>query len=154
MENKHKKFNAYDKVLVRDCKDKWQIDFYSHRNDEYMQHITMIYGVWLEDSEILTYEGNEHLVGTTDEPEEEITIENGEYCFGADKADCTKLVNWRLFQFDCVDSEDSLFKERFGEGRYFDLAFRVSDFNPDMDELRKDILCVKNGKIVKYHGKN
>lgn len=147
MENKHK-FKPFDKVWVRDHEEVWQPDLYGFWDKGRDRHQTMInYGI--ADSDILPYEGNEHLIGTTDDPDEEIAIENGEYCFGAYRDDCTKLVNWQLFQFDCIDS-DCQFKERFGKGRYFDLAFRFSDFNPDMDELRKHILCVKNGRIVRF----
>lgn len=130
---------------------KWHIDFYSFWDEGRKSHITTMFKLLysITDEEILPYEGNEHLVGTTDEPEEEIIIENGEYCFGAYQDDFKCILNWRLFQFDCID-EDELFKERFGKDRYFDLAIRLSDFTADMDELRKHILCVKNGKIVRY----
>lgn len=146
----HKQFKPFDKVLVREISPYWSCDLYSHFNSDSETHETTALRN-IKDCDILPYEGNEYLLGTTEEPEEEITIENGEYCFGADKDEITKLVNWQLFMFDCRDDSDDTFKERFGRGRYFDFAIRFSDFNPnDLDETRKHILCVRNGKIVRY----
>jgi hypothetical protein len=70
------RFKPFDKVLVR-CSEYnytcWQAAFYSHdtkdKNDD-KHHVTTS-GAYYMDNEILPYEGNEHLVGTTDKPKEE-----------------------------------------------------------------------------------
>lgn len=67
-------FKPFDKVLVRcsaygyTC---WRAAFYSHYeegNDD-KHHVTTS-GAYYMDNEILPYEGNEHLVGTTDKQKE------------------------------------------------------------------------------------
>lgn len=157
METEHK-FKPFDKVIWRSKDQKmsihttWHCDLYGCESKGLI-HLVGIGLIEREDYYILPYEGNEYLVETTDDPEEEITIGNGECCFGAYRGDANKIVNWSLFQFDCIDSDDDTFKERFGEGRYFDFAIRFSDFDPnDMENTRKHVLCVKEGKIVRYKG--
>lgn len=63
------KFNVntlkpFDKVLVRDCNtDKWNIDFFAYygaRGNEDYQCMTFV------KNQCIPYEGNEHLLGTTD----------------------------------------------------------------------------------------
>ena len=65
---RHKKheFKPFDKVLVRSCDELfWSCDLFSHvNNDIYI----CIGGGW---SQCISYEGNEHLVGTTNKPKEE-----------------------------------------------------------------------------------
>lgn len=68
-------FNPFDKVLVRDNENGsrvWKAAFYSHfyieRDNGY--HVTTAGDFYL-DGEIIPYEGNEHLLGTTDKPKEE-----------------------------------------------------------------------------------
>lgn len=153
MENKHKKFKPYDRVLVRDSEDKWQIDFYSHWNDEYKQHITLVYddGLKIEDSDILPYEGNEHLVGTADEPEKEIKLEYWEWIMalsGCLDEPSNEPSDWYLEQINHISGEENIETKRGCPYHYF---IRFKDFNPnDMEETRKHILRVKNGKIVRY----
>lgn len=68
-------FKPFDKVLVRDEDNGyriWNAAFYSHfyigRDNGY--HVTTAGDLYL-DGEIIPYEGNEHLLGTTDKPKEE-----------------------------------------------------------------------------------
>ena len=64
-----KKFQPFEKVLVRDClSEKWHCTHYSHFDNKIEEHMCTdthnhIY--------CIPYEGNEHLVGTTDEPKED-----------------------------------------------------------------------------------
>lgn len=66
MENK-RKFKPFDKVLVRyDNQHEWQIDFFSH----YVHGVECPYKCLTRDfNQCIPYEGNEHLLGTTDNPE-------------------------------------------------------------------------------------
>lgn len=148
----HKTFNSYDKILVRDEEGKWQIDFYSHWLEELERHASLAYGenILILDDDILPYEGNEELVGTTDEPEEEVKLEKG-YIFVCDRI--TSLVEeWSLRNFDgCRNGFIQAFNNVKAALFGWKYAIRFSDFNPnDMEETKKHILYVKNGKVVKY----
>lgn len=153
METKHKTFQPYDRVLVRDSEDKWQIDFYSHWNNDYKQHITLAYGdgLKIEDADILPYEGNETLLGSTQEPEEEIELEEREWImvcnFPGQFEACWSCRQFKLLQGNKIYVINKY--EPICENYMY--AIRFSDFNPnDMEETRKHILCVKDGKVVRY----
>lgn len=61
-------FKPFDKVLVRDKDDcKWRCCFFSHLSDNFEFPYISIIGGW---KQCIPYEGNEHLVGTTDKPKE------------------------------------------------------------------------------------
>lgn len=73
MENKIE-FKPFDKVLVRDSDDElWEINMFSSETlygaDVWYQCISSIWG------QCIHYEGNEHLLGTTDSPKKECTKE-------------------------------------------------------------------------------
>ena len=60
------KFKPFAKVLVRDSeKDEWRVNLYSHYDSslEIFRHVC-IGGCW---KQCIPYEGNEHLLGTTEE---------------------------------------------------------------------------------------
>ena len=58
-------FQPYDKVLARRIKsDEWSCTFYSHFEGEHHNCMGILF------KHCIPYEGNEHLVGTTDEPKE------------------------------------------------------------------------------------
>lgn len=60
-------FERNDIVLCRDNKDSyWSIDIFLYKNDSTPYPFRCNNSVWLE---CIPYEGNEHLIGTTDEPE-------------------------------------------------------------------------------------
>ena len=148
MENNYKKFKAYDRVLIKDGDGIWQIDFYSYKNSHDLHHV-MTYGESnsFADEDILPYEGNENLVGTTDEPDEEIRLEEGELIFVRNDID-EDIVVWGFTRFAQV-YDSKTFKTEYGNT--FKFAIRFKDFDPsNMEETKKNTLCVKNGKIVKY----
>ena len=61
-------FQPYDKVLVRDDEyNNWQCGLFSHydKDNEYPYRCVVSYYAYC-----IPYEGNEHLVGTTNEPKE------------------------------------------------------------------------------------
>lgn len=63
-EAKHQ-FKPFDKVLVRDYNDnEWKCDFFSNMNEH--GYYNCINSWW---HQCIPYEGNEHLLGTTNEPE-------------------------------------------------------------------------------------
>lgn len=57
-------FKPFDRVLVRkNGFDKWKANFFSHMDDGYYKCVNSRY------KECVLFEGNEHLVGTTNNPE-------------------------------------------------------------------------------------
>ena len=63
-------FKPFDKVLVKiyegdRCDERWVCDIFSHIEGKY---VVLISGAY-ENLEMIPYEGNEHLVGTTNNPE-------------------------------------------------------------------------------------
>ena len=62
-------FKPFDRVLVRDNEDNaWCPAFYAYHNKRYLEHRVVGGGWWRY---CIPYEGNEHLVGTTDKPKDE-----------------------------------------------------------------------------------
>ena len=144
MENKHKQFKPYDRVLVR-VVDKWICDLYSHYNNEKSYH-AVISGTGLKDDNIIPYEGNESLLGTTEEPEEEIILKRREPILVSKRI--YLLLNNYCYLREFDETLNSVF---IIGGDSWDYAIRLSDFNPnDKEETKKHILCVKNGKVVRY----
>ena len=142
-----KKFKAFEKVIIKSRIDEcWSCDLYSHLDKDTGMHET-INRAGLKDNDILPYEGNEHLVGRVDEPDEEVRLEEGELIF-VDDTIYDDIVLWNFTRFAQVYSSDS-FETKFGN--IFKFAIRFKDFDPsNMEETKKHILAVKNGKIVRY----
>ena len=80
-------FKPYDKVLVRDkISENWKCDFFSHYDKERKYFPYMCVGD--NYTCCIPYEGNEHLVGTTDEltnPRKEVRNEQGNQVPGQDR---------------------------------------------------------------------
>lgn len=152
MENKHKQFKPFDRVLVRRLSISnnlifWKADIFSHMEGDTF-YVTIGSGYVTKD-EILPYEGNESLVGTTDEPEEEIKLEYWEWIMATNTFSDDPSA-WYLEQCANIEGEDKLDTRNKNCYLYF---IRFKDFNPnDMEETRKHTLCVKNGKIIRYKG--
>lgn len=139
-----KKFKAFDRVLTKYGKV-WVADIYSNYIEENKLHLTLRGTSY--DSDILPYEGNEHLVGTTDSPDEEVMLEEGEYLVCFDCMDYFEAKDFCLSPFNAL-RESTV---RTKDGNNWNLFIRFKDFDPsNMEETKKHILCVKNGKIVKY----
>lgn len=85
MEGKKSEFKAFDRVLVRDeDQEQWQAalyDQYITRNGKFPHHV--ISGDCF--AQCIPYDGNEHLLGTTDRPEkpERWKPKNGERYYSA-----------------------------------------------------------------------
>lgn len=150
MEKDHKIFKPYDRVLVREMNPIWSCDLYSHYNSNSRTHETITLRN-IEDDDILPYEGYEHLAGTSQEPEEEIQVELWEWIMalnGCLDEPSNEPSDWYLEQINHISGEENIETKRGCSYHYF---IRFKDFNPnDMEETRKHILCVKNGKIIKY----
>lgn len=58
----------FDKVLVRDCDDQpWRIELYEKYDEENKPNKYICLSCWYR--QCIPFEGNEHLLGTTDKPE-------------------------------------------------------------------------------------
>lgn len=151
----HKEFKPFEKVLVRECsEDLWECDFYSNY-DTYNEH-TCIGRSCIHDCDIIPFEDNEYLVGTDNDPEEEIGLKEGDWVMREDSKIFTSIsTNFRPAKF--IKISDNLFEveEELNNGlklaRWCNLCIRFSDFDPsNMEETKKHVLCIKNGKIVRY----
>ena len=66
-ETKHQ-FKPFDKVLVRDLdSERWRCDFFEQQEEKEGFNVRCFRGVWCQ---CIPYNGNEHLLGTTNNPEE------------------------------------------------------------------------------------
>ena len=138
-----KQFEPYDQVLVRTLE--WEPKLFSYSNSDGEYHLTSG-EVVLDDKDIIPYEGNEHLVGTSndpgepDVPDEEIVLNEDELGFASNiiSADAT---DWDFIPFVSTKEYD-----------YYPYFIRYSDFDPhNMKETMKHILCVNGEKIVRYN---
>ena len=78
-------FKPKEWVLVRDGKnDNWHLDIYSHMDDDYI----CVGNNWMQ---CIPFEGNEHLLGTSDSPEEKL---KEEFQFGDKVKYCTGDDEW------------------------------------------------------------
>lgn len=144
MENKT--FKTFDKVLVRDG-GVWTPDIYSYYRTDINRHWCLGFG-WLNEGQILPYEGNEELVGTNQELEEQVQVKYWEWIMTSNTCSNDPSA-WYLEQ--CANIKENLIETK--NCHYYHYFIKFSDFNPnDMEETRKHILCVKNGKIVRYKG--
>ena len=153
-----KKFKPFEKVLVRDAELVWQPDLYGFWDKTRDNHITVI-NAYISDDDILPYEGNEELLGTSKDPEEEVRLEEGECLLavqGLEKAKknignpgCYTVVLYKnIYKYS-----DDIFRIEDNKGCFWEYVVKFSDFNPNnMEETKKHILCVKNGKIIRYKG--
>lgn len=85
------KFEPFQKVLVR-VGDTWYGDFFSHTDEE---GYNLVGGGVPTSENLIPYEGNEHLLGTTDSPKPKWTPKPGELVAVADSLEET----WRARRF-------------------------------------------------------
>ena len=146
-----KKFKPFDKVLIRGIQY-WECSLYNFYDKEAKLHTVISTDEYIHDDNILPYEGNEELVGTSDEPETEVKLDKGEWVMVCDDRSILP-ENWKIRRYDGTDSSIRVFNNSSASLCAWKYAIRFSDFNPnDMEETRRYILVVKNGKIIKYKG--
>lgn len=137
-----KEFKPFDKVLAR-IYDTWEARFFNRIDITGKYQLTS--GAIVREKDILPFEGNEHLLGTNNEPKEEIILKKGERIVCSD--DINRLLNGygvvetlsKVSNNVIDDSEDCPWK-------YFIL---YSKFKEEKN-TKHDILCVLDGKIVRY----
>ena len=148
-----KKFKPFDKVIYKlrhSAPTIWHCGIFSDYNKQ-NNHITLCSGFTFifDKYNILPYEGNEELVGTSYEPEESIKLEEGELVVAKTDNGNWVLANYKEHSELPWNNIDVVFSN--GTRVSVDQIIRFSDFNTlPMEEIKKHILCVKNGKIIRY----
>lgn len=143
-----RKFKCKDEVVVR-LKESGSIWFYgvvSHSDDA---SVVLSGGFRhpYERYDVLPFNGNEHLVGTTDEPEEEIVLKEGEFILCHDYIELIQDGVGTLSRY--VDLTVDNIKSRAGTFRY---CIPMSKYNQNnLEETRKWILKVNGDKLIKVH---
>lgn len=152
----HKQFKPFDKVLARkenriDDKPCWKADIFSHIDEDGF-YVTIGLGCVTKD-DIIPYEGNEYLLGTFDEPEEEVKLEEGEWVMVCDNRSILP-EEWLLrHYYGYCNNGIRIFNNLTTGLCTWKYTIRFSDFNPNnISETLKHVLCVENGKIVRYKG--
>lgn len=141
------KFKCKDEVIVRlkDPECRWFYGVVSHSKNKY---IVLSCGLEYpyDRYEVLPYEGNEHLVGTNGTSEsEEVRLEKGELVYGFDDIAELEDVNLILGKFRGIADSSLLVNDCS-----FTYCIPFSKFNhDDLETMKKEILIVKNGKLVK-----
>lgn len=149
-----KKFKCKDEVLVRYNrveKSEWAYGIFSHETKDYIVLCgDMVFNRY--HINVIPFAGNEHLVGTTDEPEEEIIIKEGEYVFFAFELNLA-AYEWEFGKLHLCRPDERFSIQVFSESgrmQYPKYIVHFSKFNPnDMESTKKEILTVRNGKLVK-----
>ena len=143
-----KQFKPFDKVLYRyGPKGNWIPDIYSFYEYEDKEHFVIGNEDAINDEDIISYEGNEYLVGTRNEPEKNIIIEKDELIVCSDSL--LELLDGigSIQRFRGL-SEDHL----HSRVHYYTYCIPMSKYNPDnLEETKKWILRVINGKLVKVN---
>ena len=96
-------------------------------------------------------ENNNYNPNTTFETNEEIILENGEWVIGVEgNFDNRRSYRYIIYKaiFDKPGCEHGF---RDNNERIWDFIVRKSDFDiNNLEETKKHILCVKDGKITRY----
>lgn len=148
-----KKFKCKDEVVYRNnSKSTWFYGIISHI-DENGYHLVG-HLVCTNDTQVLHYEGNAHLVGTTDSPEEEIKLEKGDVIVCSDSVDNLKEGVGCICKYRNIHSGKCVMNITYAKDNlgYYRYCIPFSKFNPnDLEANKKEILKVENGKLVKVY---
>lgn len=99
----------FDRVLVRhDNSSYWACDLYSHYVDDNLEIHCCVGGLF---SQVIPYEGNKHLLGTTDSPRPKR--------WRAKEGETYWFVNSNGVCFEVCDNRDKYDDDRYAIGNYF-----------------------------------
>lgn len=146
--NGQRKFKCKDEVIVRYNKPGccWFYGVVSHSGDDYIV-LSGGFRYPYEIYDVLPYEGKEHLVGTTDNPDERITIEPDELVYVFNSMENLDKMVLALARVEFVNALGIFCKE---SNTCWEYCIPFSKFNPDdIEATKKEILMVKDGKLVK-----
>lgn len=141
------KFKCKDEVLCRmknpeDSFHYWSYGIFSHYQPGYKgEMMACINGSlrFLKDCDIIPYKGNESLVGTTSDVDEEIVLTKGTYVMAIDSlVSPVRMSDWNLVCWT-------------GQPLGWRYIVKFEDFNPrDITSTIRKALQNKNGKFYKY----
>lgn len=147
-QNGQRKFKCKDEVIItyKDEGSRWTYGIFSHETET---HIALCGGFLFnkESVNVVPFAGNENLVGTVYEyiSEEKTQLEVGTLVFCFDHISSFEELDMAVGKFERVLSE-----EIFISGCCWNYCIPFSKFNPDdLESTKKEILTVKNGKLVK-----
>lgn len=152
MENK---FKCKDEVIYRTHKKtEWMYGIYSYQgtfNHFLVGDILVKFGI----GDVLPYEGNEHLVGTTDEPEKPLLFE-GQIVLAF--CDFDELLNHDLVmgKFKGVDEKIDMILIEGSKGTHFRYCVPFSKFDSfDYGATKAEVIMVSEDthKLVKFEQK-
>lgn len=150
MEQK-KTFEPFERIIVKGRYSSpffWTCELYSHCIGGFMYAVGgRIYEI--ENYDILPFADNETLVGTSEMPCEDVVLKPMEFIFVLDTLESMdELSKIVLGRFVCLNGDKIGIADDMRH--YWSYCIPFSKFNQnDMEETRKHILCVKNGKLVR-----
>lgn len=142
-----KQFKPFDKVLYRLAKEFcWIPSFYQMKNG--YNHFVIDTDNSISNSDIISYEGNEHLVGTCDEPEEIYLIAKGELILCSNIIDNLCDGRGSIVEFKCI--KDKYIYTNLSLPYEYCIPMSKYDLN-NLAETKKWVLTVKNGNLIKVN---
>lgn len=161
---KRKKFEPFERVLFRQVVDfnpmagddnntKWECGFYSHYDTTNNIH-RLVGEFWACDDDIISFEGNEDLVGTNNEPEPEERLERGD-CIVVSSTLSRLEEGCGIVKYFAKVGVDGIYVVSKEDKEFWKYAIPFQQFDPkNLEETKKHILYVKNGKLVKLNNES
>lgn len=142
-----KQFKPFDKILYRNLKGTWFPDLYACSTTSGF-HFMIGQRNIVQDKDIISYEGNEHLVGTCDEPEEEITLAVGELVILSESIVSLKEGRGTVLYYKGIIRGNIATTNGFS----YTYCIPMSKYDlKNLEETRKWILTVENEKLIKVN---
>lgn len=141
-----KKFKCEDKIIYRlkSLKNTWRYNVVSHYYEDSLYLLGSIINI--NHYDILPFKGYEHLVGTTNSPKEEITLEKEESIVCFDCLNHLKKEDLYLGKFNAIQG----LYIHTTTNRLFVYCIPFNKFIPGAYAHNvKETLTIKDGKLIK-----
>ena len=144
-----KKFKCKDEVIVRlkESGFRWFYGVISHSDDDSV----ILSGGFrhpYERYDVLPYAGNENLVGTIEDPDEKIVINEGDLVFCFDNIHQLEECDLFLGKFEYINQKQDFCVS----GCLWNYCIPYLKFNPnDIESTKKEVFESVNDKIVKVN---
>lgn len=145
-------YSVFDIDRSKNISIRYAYGVFSHYEEYQGKESAVINGFHynLDETEILPYEGNQHLVGTL--PIEYFTLEKGEPLVVEDYLDILAEGFGKIMNFDSIEETEAnpilASNNNSCYGWKYCIPFNKFKLN-NAEENRKNILMVSNGKLVK-----
>lgn len=142
-----KQFKPFDKIIYRTTNENpWIPSFYQCIIGDF--HFVLDREHGLSDENIFPYEGNEHLIGTINEPEEEIILKKGDLILAHDDLTAIREGLGCIRKFKKINNNLIMLTS----DACYTYCLPMSKYNSEnLEETAKWVLMVKNGKLVKVN---